>query len=229
MCILYIYIYIQLLRIPATVPLQLQSVLCLKSDHQKSMKYRAERPPFFLNNIELHFVKKTHGKSRTIAPKIMKNIDKNTKFLSQNHEKLVRGVSLWLLGRPLGPQGRQRRKSEPKGGSLDPPPPPPQEGPQSGPKMGTFFFWSLRDTKKGGPGRPSRIGPFFGRCWGLPGGPQEGSRLDGSSPTTPVRTPPKIRSPKKHEIQGGTLAIFFLKNIELYFVKKTRKITNNCS
>ncbi len=40
-------LYIQLLRIPATVPLQLQSVLCLKSDHQKNMKYRAERPPFF--------------------------------------------------------------------------------------------------------------------------------------------------------------------------------------
>ena len=79
---------------------------------------------FFLNNIELYFVKKTHGKSRTIAPKIMKNIDKNMKFLSQNHEKMVLGVSLWLLGRPLGPQGRQRRKSEPKGGSLDPPPPP---------------------------------------------------------------------------------------------------------
>jgi hypothetical protein len=102
----------------------------------------------------------------------------NMKFLSQNHEKLILGVSLWLLGRPLGPQGRQRRKSEPKGGSLDPPP---QEGPQSGPKMGSFFFWSLRDTKKGGPGRPSKIEPFFGRCWGLPGGPQEGSRLDGSS------------------------------------------------
>ncbi len=44
----YIYIYIQLLRIPATVPLQLQSVLCLKSDHQKNMKYRAECPPFFV-------------------------------------------------------------------------------------------------------------------------------------------------------------------------------------
>ncbi len=77
---------------------------------------------FFLKNIELYFVKKTRGKSRTIAPKIMKNIDKNMKFLSQNHEKLVLGVSFWLLGLPLGPQGRQRRKSEPKGGSLDPPP-----------------------------------------------------------------------------------------------------------
>ena len=40
------------------------------------------------------------------------------------------------------------------------------------------------------------------------------------APTTPVRTLPKIRSPKKHEIQGGTLAIFFLNNIELYFVKR---------
>ncbi len=44
----------------------------------KSMKYRAERPPsFLLNNIERYFVKKTHGKSRTIAPKIMKYIEKN--------------------------------------------------------------------------------------------------------------------------------------------------------
>ncbi len=96
-------------------------VLCLQKQLPKSEKYRAERSPFFFNNIELYFVKKTRGKSRTIAPKIMKNIDKNMKFLSQNHEKLVLGVSLWLLGRPLGPQGRQRRKSEPKGGSLDPP------------------------------------------------------------------------------------------------------------
>ncbi len=40
---------------------------------------------------------------------------------------------------------------------------------------------SLGDTKKGGLGRPSKIGRFFGRCWGLPGGPQEGSRLHGSS------------------------------------------------
>ena len=75
----------------------------------------------------------------------MKNIDKNMKFLSQNHEKSVLGVSLWLLGRPLGPQGRQRRKSEPKGGSLDPPP---QEGPQSGPKMGPFFFGASGTLKK---------------------------------------------------------------------------------
>ncbi len=90
---------------------------------------------FFLKNIELYFVKKTHGKSRTIAPKIMKNIDKNMKFLSQNHEKLILGVSLWLLGRPLGPQGRQRRKSEPKGGSLDAPPLPRRD-----PKVG--LTWS---------------------------------------------------------------------------------------
>ncbi len=117
------------------------------------------------------------------------------KFLSQNHEKLVLGVSLWLLGRPLGPQGRQRRKSGPKGGSWDPPP---QEGP--------FFFWSLRDTKKGGPGRPSKIGPFFGRFWGLPGGPQEGSRLDGSSIFT------FAAGPKKGSKMRAKMELFGLPN-----------------
>ncbi len=121
----------------------------------------------------------------------MKNIDKNMKFLSQNHEKIILGVSLWLLGRPLGPQGRQRRKSEPKGGSLDAPPPP--GGTPKWAQHGPFFFWSLRDNKKGGPGRPSKIGSFFGRCWGLPGGPQEGARPHGSSMFTfaagPKRAP----------------------------------------
>ena len=122
----------------------------------------------------------------------MKNMDKNMKFLFQNHDKLVLGVSLWLLGRPLGPQGRQRRKSEPQGGSLDPPP-----SLRRDPKVGlkwALFFWSLRDTKKGGPGRPSKTEPFFGRCWGLLGGPQEGSRLDGSS-IFPFAAGPK-RAPK---------------------------------
>ncbi len=49
--------------------------------------------------------------------------------------------------------------------------------------LGTFSFFclGLRDAKKGGPGARSKIDLFFGRCWGLPGGPQEGSRLDGSS------------------------------------------------
>ncbi len=115
----------------------------------------------------------------------MNNWSQNHEQMMKNHEipvpksrEIGPGSVIMALGAALGPQGRQRRKREPKGGSLDPPP---QEGPQSGPKMGPFFFWSLRDTKKGGPGRPSRIGPFFGRCWGLPGGPQEGSRLDGSS------------------------------------------------
>ncbi len=56
MCKQWQIIVIQLLRIPATVPLQLQSVLCLKSDHQKNMKYRAERPPFFFSlSVCLYF------------------------------------------------------------------------------------------------------------------------------------------------------------------------------
>ena len=70
---------------------------------------------------------------------------KNTKFLSQNHEKLVLGVSLWLLGRPLGPQGRQRRKSEPKGGSLDPPL---RRDPKVGLKWALFFFGASGTLKK---------------------------------------------------------------------------------
>ena len=52
--------------------------------------------------------------------------------------------------------------------------------------FGTVFCSSLRDTKKGGLGGPSKLDPFFGRFWGLPGGPQEGSRLDGSSIFTSV-------------------------------------------
>ena len=44
-----------------------------------------------------------------------------------------------------------------------------------------FFFQGLRDAKKGGPGARSKINLFFGGFRGLPGGPQEGSRLDGSS------------------------------------------------
>ena len=53
------------------------------------------------------------------------------------------------------------------------------------------FFWSLRDTKKGGLGGPSKLDPFFCRFWGLPGGPQEGSRLDGSSIFTFAAGPKK--------------------------------------
>ena len=96
---------------------------------------------FFVNNIELYFVKKKHGKSRTIAPKITKHIDKNMKFLSQN--RVFR--SLGLLGRggvqrsSLGHQGRQRRKSEPKGGSF-----PPRSPPMWSPiwSLGGHFFWN---------------------------------------------------------------------------------------
>ena len=47
-------------------------------------------------------------------------------------------------------------------------------------KWPLFFVRSLRDTKKGGPGGPSKIGALFDRFWGLPGGPQAGS-LSGDS------------------------------------------------
>ena len=46
-------------------------------------------------------------------------------------------------------------------------------------------------TKKGGPAGPSKLDPFFGRFWSLPGGPQEGSRLDGSSIFTFAAGPKK--------------------------------------
>ncbi len=58
--------------------------------------------------------------------------------------------------------------------------------------FGTVFFGSLRDTKKGGLGGPSKLDPFFGRIWGLPGGPQEGSRLDGSSIFTLQPDPKRV-------------------------------------
>ena len=57
--------------------------------------------------------------------------------------------------------------------------------------FGTFYFSSLRDTKKGCPGGPSKLDPCLGRFWGLPGGPQEGSRLDGSSIFTFAAGPKK--------------------------------------
>ena len=44
-----------------------------------------------------------------------------------------------------------------------------------------IFFSGLRDTQKGGPGGPSKLDPFFGRFGDLPGGPQEGSHVHGSS------------------------------------------------
>ena len=58
----------------------------------------------------------------------------------------------------------------------------------------SFFCSSLRDTKKGGLGAPSKLVPFFGPFWDLPGGPQEGSRLHGSSIFT-LQPGPK-RAPK---------------------------------
>ena len=50
-----------------------------------------------------------------------------------------------------------------------------------GVSFGTFSFSGLRNTKKGGPGGHSKLEPFFGQFWDLPVGPQEGSRLHGSS------------------------------------------------
>ena len=44
-----------------------------------------------------------------------------------------------------------------------------------------LFVLSLRDTKKGGPGGPPKLEPFFSPFEGLPGGPQEGSLLHDSS------------------------------------------------
>ena len=50
--------------------------------------------------------------------------------------------------------------------------------------FGTIFILGLRDAKKGGPGARSKLDLFFDAFRGLPGGPQEGSRLDGSSTFT---------------------------------------------
>ena len=69
-----------------------------------------------------------------------------------------------------------------------------------------FFCWSLRDTKKGGLGGPSKLDPFFRRFWGLPGGPQEGSRLDGSSIFT------FAAGTKKGSKMGATMERFGLPN-----------------
>ena len=70
-----------------------------------------------------------------------------------------------------------------------------------------LFFSGPRDTKKGGPGGPSKIVPFFGRFWGLPGGPQEGSRLHGSSIFT------FAARPKKGSKMGAKMKRFGLPNL----------------
>ncbi len=72
--------------------------------------------------------------------------------------------------------------------------------------FGTFFFSSLLDTKKGGPGGPSKLDPFFSGFWGLPGWPQEGSRLDGSSIFT------FAARPKKGSKMGAKMEPFGLPN-----------------
>ncbi len=57
--------------------------------------------------------------------------------------------------------------------------------------FGTFFVSGLQDSKKGGLGGASKLDPFFCRLWGLPRGPQEGSRPHGSSIFTFAAGPKK--------------------------------------
>ncbi len=60
-----------------------------------------------------------------------------------------------------------------------------------GAQVWLFFCSGLRGTTKGCLRRPSKIVPFFCRFGDLPGGPQEGSRLHGSSIFTFVTGPKK--------------------------------------
>ncbi len=69
-----------------------------------------------------------------------------------------------------------------------------------------FFFSGLRDTKKGVREGHSKLDSFFGRFWALPGGPQEGSRLDGSSIFT------FAAGPKKDSKMGANMERFGLPN-----------------
>ena len=71
--------------------------------------------------------------------------------------------------------------------------------------FGTFFRVS-GTLKKEGPGGPSKLDPFFGRFWSLPGGPQEGSRLHGSSIFT------FAAGPKKRSKMGAKMERFGLPN-----------------
>ena len=71
------------------------------------------------------------------------------------------------------------------------PSPPPRHGGLWGTVSALFFHPGLRDTKKGGPGGPPKLDPFFCRFWGLPGGPQEGSLSGDSSILTFAAGPQK--------------------------------------
>ena len=73
--------------------------------------------------------------------------------------------------------------------------------------FGTCFFRPPRTLKKGGPGGPSKLDLFFGRFWDLPGGPQEGSRLHGSSILT------FAARPKKGSKMGANMEPFRLPNL----------------
>ena len=54
-----------------------------------------------------------------------------------------------------------------------------------------IFFRASGTLKKGGPGGPSKLDPFFGRFGDLPGGPQEGSLCSDSSTLTFAAEPKK--------------------------------------
>ncbi len=72
-----------------------------------------------------------------------------------------------------------------------PVPLPPRHGGLWGTVSALFLHPGLRATKKGGPGGPPKLDPFFRRFWGLPGGPQEGSLSGDSSILTFAAGPQK--------------------------------------
>ena len=88
-----------------------------------------------------------------------------------------------LPGETPGPKRRPGEKKTSKKDFLPP-----------GAHFDTFsalFFRASWILKKRGPGAPSKPDQVFGRFGGLPGGPQEGSRLDGSSIFTFAAGPKK--------------------------------------
>ncbi len=80
---------------------------------------------FFVNNIELYFEKKKHGKSRTIGPQIMKIYGKHVKSLCLHYEKSQNScpkiVKNWSWechygswGGPWVPKGARDEKVSPR-------------------------------------------------------------------------------------------------------------------
>ncbi len=94
---------------------------------------------------------------------------------------------LWMFWGGCG-RGLRHRVS-----TVTPPchPTPPRPGGLWGPVSAHCFPPGLRDPKQGGPGGPPKLDPFFRRCWGLPGGPQEGSLSGDSSILTFAAGPQK--------------------------------------